>query len=339
MSRRPWAFLAVSLGLHGLVLGGLAWWAPGKPLSGRAPPAPLWMEVQEAPPPSPPAGPAATAPSEPIVSSQPQRRGGAPRQVLPSPPAAASPQGPSGEAVPSSPGVPLASDVPRRPTLVPSVPALPVPAPEEKGEQARVAERVDALLRGDQAASQVRHGHVDAYFAQLRQAMAQGVGGRVQEGAPAPRAPPPEETGFVEDRPVPPPSADRIEVVERYSANTQAVKRDPFGLTPGGLIGRALLMPIFSTDLESPDSRLPLRAVIELRQVRASQESFARLLKSSQNAAFDAYVLARVPEAVAALPLPARRVGSAMDEVRSVWSFEGTPEPPTVVRLRLLRIY
>ncbi|WP_245767564.1 hypothetical protein [Stigmatella erecta] len=219
------------------------------------------------------------------------------------------------------------------------MPALPVPAPVEKGEQARVAERVDSLLRGDQAAAQVSQGHVDAYFAQLRQAMAQGVGGRVQEGAQAPRASPPEETGFVEDRPVPPPSADRIEVVERYSANTQAVKRDPFGLTPGGLIGRALVMPIFSTDLEAPDSRLPLRAVIELRQVRASQESFARLLKSSQNAAFDAHVLARVPEAVASLPLPARRVGSAMDEVCSVWSFEGTPEPPAVVRLRLLRIY
>lgn len=333
MSRRPWAFLAISLGLHGLVLGGLAVWAPGTPPSRRAPPAPVWMEVQEAP--SPPPSP----PAVPIASSPPKRRGGAPRPALPSPPPAASPQGPSGEAAPSSPEVPLASDVPRQPSLVPAVPVLPVPIPEEKGEQARVAERVDSLLRGDQAASQVRHGHVDAYFAELRQAMEQGVGGRVQEGAPASRVSPPEETGFVEDRPLPPPSEDRIEVVERYSANTQAVKRDPFGLTPGGLIGRALLMPIFSTDLEAPDARLPLRAVIELRQVRASQETFARLLKSSRNAAFDAHVLARVPEAVASLPLPARRVGSKMEEVRSVWSFEGTAEPPTVVRLRLLRIW
>jgi hypothetical protein len=333
MSRQPWAFLAVSLALHALVLGGLVWWAPGKAVSIRPPSEPLWMDLQEAPPPPPRPPAPAPAPSSPAASARPK-----PRADAPGGGSAAPPPGLRGEAVFPSPGGPLASDVPRQPHLRPPVPA-PAPASAEQSEQARVAGRVDSLLRGDQAASQVRHGHVDAYFAGLRQAMEQGVGGRVPEGAPGRRAPVPEEAGFVEDRPVPPPSVDRVEVVERYSANTQAVKRDPFGLTPGGQIGRALQMPIFGVDLEAPDRRLPLRAVIELRQVRATRESFARLLKSSQNAAFDAHVLDRVPEAVALLPLPDRRVGSAMDEVRSVWAFEGTAEPPAVVKLRLLRIY
>ncbi|MDC0713926.1 hypothetical protein POL68_36005 [Stigmatella sp. ncwal1] len=335
MSRQPWAFLAVSLVLHGILLSGLLWWAPAESVSGRAPPvAPLWMDIQEVAPAPPP--PPVPAPSAEVDSPPPKRRVAASREV---PRAVASvPQGtPEALAAPAPRDVPLASDEPRRPFLVPPAPEVPVPV--EKNEQERVAERVDLLLRGDQAASQVSHGHVDAYFTGLRQAMEQGVGGRVPEGGPVPSPPPQEQGGFVEDRPVPPPSADRVEVVERYSANTQAVKRDPFGLTPGGLIGRALMMPIFSTDLEAPDARLPLRAVIELRQVRSSKESSARLLKSSKNAAFDTHVLARAPEAASQLPLPARRVGSSMDEVRSVWSFEGTAQPPTVVRLRLLRIF
>ncbi|ADO69961.1 hypothetical protein [Stigmatella aurantiaca] len=335
MSRQPWAFLAVSLVLHGLILSGLLWWSPEEPVSRRAPAEPLWMDIREVAPEPPP--PPVPAPAAKADAPRPPRRVAAPREA---PPAVASapPEGP--EAVAASPpgrDVPLAADEPRRPFLVPPVAVSPVPV--EKNEQERVAERVDTLLRGDQAAAQVSHGHVDAYFAELRQAMEQGVGGLIQEGELESLPPPAEEGGFVEDRPVPPPSADRIDVVERSSANTQAVKRDPFGLTPGGQIGRALMMPIFSTDLEAPDARLPLRAVIELRQVRSSKESSARLLKSSKNAAFDKHVLARVPDAVSQLPLPARRVGSSMEEVHSIWSFEGTAPPPTVVRLRLLRIF
>ncbi len=334
-----WALL-LSLALHlglGLLLHGAE---PPSPTSVRPAPAELaWVEVERPPPPPPPVAapprPAPGAASRPPRAAPPRTATAAP------PPPATSPSTPASEApVPDAPqalkllpglslspgavsgGLPVPRGRTLRPGEGPSAEAL------LGAEKERVQGRVQGFLDDGMARLQVENGLADTFFGDMDKALEKGLSG----------APLFEYRGvlqhFFKARPENVQGLrDFLASVHSYGASGSPDSMgSPSGTDrledvarSGGAGARARSQRSTTDVLEEYNRRVgALHVKMELEQAPSGQVLGVKLLESSGNALFDAYVLERVSPALSALgPAPEHFAARYKGPVRSVWGIEG----------------
>ncbi len=339
--------LLLSLALH-LGLGLVLFLAPS-PESTR-PPAlhePLQVEVVVRTPPTP-SVPEPAPPRPPRNASRPPRAATPPSTPPPSATAAAPPPVTPAPAPPPTETVP---DAPRSVRLFPGPGGLPVtgvpttpgsstgrtlrpgdgPSPEqllaEEGE--RVRGRVQGFLDDGMASLRVQNGLVDSFFGDMDKALEKGLSG----------APLFAYQGVLEHFFKATPERgkslrDLLTSVERYGASGSP---DEAGGGPSGTDrledvarsgtagARARTRPSTVDILETYNRRAgALHVKLELEQSRTGQVLSVKLVESSGNPLFDAYVTERVPTSLAVLgPASEHFAARTKGNVRSVWGIEG----------------
>lgn len=351
-SRLGWAALA-SLLLHAVLLALLWDRAPVRPGPAPERSAPLVVEVIT--PPKPATGPEkkpAAAP-EPVKPPRPPRappdkpqpppRAPPPRaetppeaptkpppDAKPSPPSAPGPDSPLTQAprpnlMPTAPNggwsLPGPPDGPKGRTLLPGDPSL---SPEALAaeEHDRVQGRVEGFTKDKLAELRVSNGLVHPYFGQMRAALEkqlenaplfgtpsvlQGIARNFRDEAARYGA-----TGSPGGRPGPSPSAN-----EKLST---LVDGEPAyeGLRARTQAGEELQK--VADGKQAP----VLLITLELEQAPDGTLRSARVTRTSGNAAFDAWVMERVPQALAKLqPPPPKAGGVRPDGIHSLWEVEG----------------
>ncbi|QRN92819.1 TonB C-terminal domain-containing protein [Archangium violaceum] len=305
------------------------------------PPRPTLPAPKASPPPRPPR--AATrpprTPAPPSLSAPPPPSGAT---AAAPPPAAAEPETPSG-AVP---------DAPRAVRLFPGPGGLPVPPSmgDTRGgstggrtlrpgdgpsreqllaeEGARVQGRVQGFLDDGMARLRVENGLVDSFFGDMDKALEKGLSGAplfAYEGVFKHffKATPERGQGLRE----------LLASVQRYGATgSPDAVGEPSGtdkledVARSGTAGsRARSRPSTFDMLETYNKAAgALHAKIELEQTPTGQMLSVKLVESSGNPLFDAYVLEKVPPSLAALPPASEHFAArAKGNVRSVWAIEG----------------
>ncbi|WP_257449844.1 TonB C-terminal domain-containing protein [Archangium lipolyticum] len=354
--------LILSLALH-LGLGILLFLAPPSeqaPSTESRQPLQVEIVVRTPPPPeepprsTSPAPEAAPPPRPPRATTRPQRTPApSPPSAAPPPPsgatAAAPPPASAGPEAPSG-AVP---DAPRAVRLFPGPGGLPVapstgdtqggstgggrtlrpgdgPSREQllAEEGARVQGRVQGFLDDGMARLRVENGLVDSFFGDMDNALEKGLSGAplfAYEGVFKHffKATPERGQGLRE----------LLKSVERYGATgSPDAVGEPSGtdrledVARSGTAGaRARSRPSTFDMLETYNKAAgALSAKIELEQTPTGQMLSVKLVESSGNPLFDAYVLEKVPTSLAALPPASEHFAArAKGNVRSVWAIEG----------------
>ncbi|HZH18158.1 MAG TPA: hypothetical protein VE057_27645 [Archangium sp.] len=340
--------LILSLALH-LGLGLLLYLAPSKRDSSllNARREPIQFEVVERTPlarvePLPPAPPAVEPPRPPRGTPRPPRAAPAP---APPPPGAPPPATPPATAEPEVP------DVPRQVRLFPgpgglavgpstgATPGAPTghtwrpgdgPSPEQRlaQERERVQGRVQGFLDDGMASLRVQNGLVDTYFGEMDKALEKGLTGAplfAYEGVFKHffEATPGRIQGLRElvksagnygatgspDAVSEPSGTDRLEDVARSGTAGARARSRPSAVD------------MFETYNKANGA---LHATLELEQSRTGQVLGVKLIDSSGNPLFDAYVVERVPQSLEALgPATEHFALRSKGNVRSVWSIDG----------------
>lgn len=351
-SRIGWAALA-SLLLHAMLLAWL-WRGESTPRApGSERPAPLEVDIvvsTPAPPPAPavPPEPAPPEPEKPRPPRRPpvaSRPSPAPAPSPADPPATGSQQAaaPPGEG-PRAPDAPLAPPTPAdRPSLMPTAPSggwsLPTAPEGPRGrtlrpgdpslspealaaeEHARVGGRLKGFVDDDLAQIRVESGVVHPYFGQLRAALEKqfkevplfGTPSTLQHLArtyrdDAARFGATGTPGRGAQRPV---ASERLDALARGEPGYDTLR------------GRAQAGESLQRFAEG-NRETGLVVTLELVQGADGRLQSARVVDTSGNKAYDAYVLERVPPALAPLaPPPAGAPGVRPEGIRSLWAVEG----------------
>ena len=339
--------LILSLALH-LGLGLLLYLAPSKrdPSLLNARREPIQFEVVERTPPArveplPPAPPAVEPPRPPRGTPRPPRAAPPPAPPPPSTTAATPP-------ATTEPEVP---DVPRQVRLFPgpgglavgpstgATPGAPTghtwrpgdgPSQEQRlaQEGERVQGRVQGFLDDGMASLRVQNGLVDTYFGEMDKALEKGLTGAplfAYEGVFKHffEATPGRIQGLRElvksagnygatgspDAVSEPSGTDRLEDVARSGTAGARARSRPSAVD------------MFETYNKANGA---LHATLELEQSRTGQVLGVKLIDSSGNPLFDAYVIERVPQSLEALgPATEHFALRSKGNVRSVWSIDG----------------
>jgi outer membrane biosynthesis protein TonB len=350
--------LILSLALHlglGLVLFLLA--APEREPS-RASQQPLQVEIVVRTPPPPPVEPPRPTPPAPEATPPPRPPRTTPRPPLPTdtaaapPPAPSAPQPPSSATAAAPPPAESVPDTPRAVRLFPGPGGLPVapstgdtPESPTRGrtlrpgdgpsreqllaeEGARVQGRVQGFLDDGMATLRVENGLVDPFFGDMDKALEKGLSGAplfAYEGVFKHffKATPGRTQGVRElldrtarygatgspDAVGEPSGTDRLEDVARSGTAGARARSRPSTVDMLETYGKA---------------GSALHAKIELEQTPTGQVLSVKLVVSSSNPLFDAYVVEKVPPSLAALPpAPEHFTARAKGNVRSVWDIEG----------------
>ena len=333
-----WALL-LSLALH-LGLGLLLHRADAPSPSAVRPAAPelTWVEVER--PPTPPAPMA--APPRPVPGAAPRPPRAAPPRMAtaaPVPPA----QAPSMHSPEASPDAPQALKLLPGVSLSPGAPSGGIPVPRGRtlrpgegpsseellgAEKERVHGRVQGFLDDGLARLQVENGLANTFFGDMDKALEKGLSG----------APLFEYQGvlqhFFKARP------ENVQGLRDFLASVHSYgatgSPDSMGAPSGtdrledmarsGGAGARARSQRSSTDvLEEYNRRVgALHVKLELEQAPSGQVLAVKLLESSGNALFDAYVLERVSPALTALgPAPEHFAARYKGPVRSVWGIQG----------------
>lgn len=355
-SRLGWAGLA-SLLLHAMLL---AWLWRGES-SRRAPgperPAPLVVDIVSTPKP-PPATPTPAPPTAPPSSGPDRPRPPPRRPPAPPPPVAVKPptppapsQGPPPSDAPRAPDAPTAPA--DKPSLMPTAPnggwSLPVAPEGPKGktvrpgdpslspealaaeEHRRVSKRLKEFVDDDVGQLRVDNGVVHPYFGQLRAAMEKQLENAPLFGTPS--------------------TLQHLARTYRDGAARFGATGSPTGQPPSRPTNSERLGTLAGAEPAYEGLRAKTQAgemlqkfadgnretglvvTLELVQGPDGKLQSARIVDTSGNKAFDAYVLERVPPALAPMaPPPAGAPGVHPEGIRSLWAVEGR-----VVYLKKLR--
>jgi outer membrane biosynthesis protein TonB len=314
--------------------------APPPPAPSPPPPArpqPPRTRPRPTPPPEPkPAEPAPSAPESPPPDALPPLEGDAAEAEAARP------------ALPAD--APLTTEV-EKPSLLPPMPeegwSLPAPAEKPRGrtirpddpslspevlaaeERARVTARVQTFAEDDLATLRVENGLVHPYFSEVRAALE-----RQLEGAPLFDTKGGGMKGTAQRL-----ARSYLKQAEQYGATgTLGGPKGPHGREPPTASERlaaiskgnpahdsmrAFLQAGESVQqLAEPPPELVI--ILELRQTPEGQLRDVKVVEPSGNKAFDAYVLERVPPALARLaPPPEQAQGVREDGIRTLWAVEG----------------
>ncbi len=331
-----WAVL-LSLALH-VGLGLLLHRADAPPpASVRPAPAELaWVEVERPPAPPPPAA----APPRPVAAPRPPRAAPPRTATVAPPPSVSPPAAPASEAPPDAP---QALKLLPRLSLVPDAASGGLPVPRGRtlrpgegpsaeallgAEKERVQGRVQGFLDDGLARLQVENGLADTFFGDMDKALEKGLSG----------APLFEYQGvlqhFFKARP------ENVQGLQDFLASIHSYgatgSPDSMGAPSGtdrledvarsgGAGARARSQRSTTDVLEEYNRRVgALHVKLELEQAPSGQVRAVKLLESSGNALFDAYVLKRVSPALSALgPAPEHFAARYKGSVRSVWGVQG----------------
>lgn len=360
--------LILSLALH-LGLGLLLYLAPSAKRD-QPPPGnqePVQFEVVErTPPPSveppPPTPPApAERPRPPRATPRPPRAAPPPATAAAPPPVATPPTTPPASAEPQVPDVP---DAPRQVRLFPGPGGLAVgpsteatpgastgrtwrpgdgPSPGQllAEEGARVQGRVQGFLDDGMASLRVQNGLIDTYFGEMDKAMEKGLTGAplfAYQGVFKHffKATPGRTQGL----------RDLISSAGRYGATgSPDAVGEPSGtdrledVARSGTAGararsRPSAVDMFETYNKAAGA---LHVTLELEQSRTGQVLGVKLLDSSGNPLFDAYVVERVPKSLEALgPATEHFSVRSKGNVRSVWGVDGNVSFSRTIRFSKL---
>lgn len=358
-SRLGWAALA-SLLLHAMLLAWLWRGASAPRAPGSQRPAPLVVDIVVAP-----AKPAPAAP-EPAEPAPPEPKRPRPSPPLASPPVAKKPAPPappapppvdSAQAAAPSADAPRAPDAPRtpgeKPSLLPTAPnggwSLPTAPEGPRGrtlrpgdpslspealaaeEQGRVGGRLKGFVDDDLARLRVENGVVHPYFGRLRAALEKQLVDAPLFGTPS--------------------TLQHLARTYRDEAGRFGATGTPGGRGPGVPAATERLDALTRGDTGYDGLRARARAgeqlqkfaegnretglVVTLELVQGPDGALqsARVVDTSGNKAFDAWVLERVPPSLAPLaPPPAGAPGVRPEGIRSLWAVEGR-----VIYLKKLR--
>jgi outer membrane biosynthesis protein TonB len=354
-SRLRWAGL-VSVLLHAALLALLWEHEPARPASAPPPPAPpLVVEVITSPPAPTPPPPAPSRPERPTPPpkahppSRPAPPPKAPAAPEPSKAGASAPAPSPATDAPPPPDAPLAEQL-KRPSLVPPTPSggwsLPETAmepprghtlhPDDPSlspevlaaeEKARVTARVQGFAEDDLATLRVENGLVHPYFSEIRGVLekqmekpplfdVQGTTQRLarnyvkqaqQYGATGTTGPSRQPKGSKGREP--PTPSERLESISRGNPAHDSMR----AFLQAGEAMQQLAEP-------APD----LVIILELQQSADGQLRSVQVVEPSGNKAFDTYVLASVPPALAKLaPPPDKALGTHKEGIRTLWAVEG----------------
>ncbi|WP_269744465.1 TonB C-terminal domain-containing protein [Stigmatella aurantiaca] len=225
---------------------------------------------------------------------------------------------------------PPSSEPSRGHTLRPGDPSL---SPETLAaeELARVSARVQTFAESKLATVRVENGLVDPYFGRVDTALEKQM-----ENAPlfggkktlermarayqdqAARYGAGQETNTPRHERAAPTASERLEALSRGNPADNPMRAFVQG-------GEALQ--------RFAESKSGLVVILEIQQAPDGQLQSVRVVESSGNKAFDAYVVDSVPPALAGLaPPPEKALGLRKDGIRSRWAIEGT-----IVYLRPLK--
>ncbi len=358
--------LILSLVLH-LGLGLVLYLAPPKrdPSHLNVRQEPIQFEVVERTPPPrveppPPEPPAVEPPRPPRGTPRPPRATPPPAPPPPSATAAAPPPA----APPSATPEPEVPDVPRQVRLFPGPGGIavgpstgatsgaptghtwrPGDGPSQEQLRAQEGERVQGRVQGflddGMASLRVQNGLVDTYFGEMDKALEKGLTGAplfAYQGVFKHffKATPGRIQGFRElarsagnygatgspDAVSEPSGTDRLEDVARSGTAGARARSRPSAVD------------MFETYNKANGA---LHATLELEQSRTGQVLGVKLIDSSGNPLFDAYVLERVPRSLEALgPATEHFAVRSKGNVRSVWSIDGNVSFSRTIRFSKL---